>query len=94
MDKLQYNILLEESGIYEKRKLGKDEAFDPDSDFIYKETANNDKYEIIPNELTTEEIKIVLLAKQAMKLNSINTSITCIAIILILFFLLILIAIL
>lgn len=73
MDRLQYNILLEESGIYGKRKLDKDEEYDLESNYVYQETSTKDKYEIIPNDLSTEEIQIVLLTKQLKMLDSLHT---------------------
>ena len=88
MDRLQFHILLEECGIYSKRKLGKDEAYNPESDLIYKETATSDKYEIIPTDLTTEEINVALLAKQLKMLDKLHTQFAVLIILLLIPFIL------
>ncbi len=90
MDRLEYNILLEETGIYSKRKIEKDKVINSESDFIYEESATHDTYEIVPNDLTTEEIKIALLARQTKELTQMHSSLAWITFILIISFLIVL----
>lgn len=83
MDKLEYNILLEETGIYSKRKIQKAEADVLDSDLVYEESESKDRYEIIPAELSPEEIKLALLAKQTQELHRISSKLTVLVVMLI-----------
>lgn len=81
MDRLQYNILLEESGIYDKRKIENGEEYDKESDYVYKNSKDNSIYQILPNDLTPEEIKISLLATQNEKLSTIQSTVSFIAVV-------------
>lgn len=83
MDKLEYNILLEETGVYGKRKLDKEEAITQDCTLIYEESETKDRFEILPSELSPEEIKIALLAKQTKELGYISSKLTAIVVMLI-----------
>lgn len=91
MDRLEYNILLQETGIYKKKEISKDEIEACDSELLYK-TPDNKYYEIITNNLSADEIRIVLLAKQIRVQSSIGHAVGIIAFIFILFFILLIIA--
>lgn len=72
MDRLQYNILLEETGIYNKKVISKEEIDSCDGDFLYKDQSTDKLYEIIPNDMSNDEIKIALLARQTKHLDSLH----------------------
>jgi hypothetical protein len=88
MNRLEYNILLEEAGIYDKRKLDKNVEIDSASELIYEESETKDRYEIIPGDISSEEIKIALLAKQTKDLKSIHSCISWITAIIVISFVL------
>lgn len=88
MNRLEYNILLEEAGIFNKRKLDKNTEIDTNSDFIYEESGTKDRYEIIPGDISPEEIKVALLAKQTKELKSIHSCISWITAIIVITFVL------
>lgn len=87
MDRLQYNILLEEQGIYDKKEISAEEIDSCDKDLIYKIPEDNKYYKIIQNNLSTEEIRVTLLAKQTNLLKSIERTLCCIAVIIVVSFL-------
>lgn len=78
MDPLQYHILLEEADIYTKKRIDKEEVDSCDSEYVYRDNSDNTLYQIIPNEMSTEEIKTALLARQVTLLNSLYKKISII----------------
>lgn len=83
MNRQKYNALLAKTGIYEKRELKKGDAFDSESEFVFQESEPEKVYEIIPNDLSNEEIKIALLAKQNLMMKSIGSNVSILTIVIV-----------
>ena len=83
MNRKQYNILLNESDVYEKRVLDKNGTYNPENDYIYRDTATHKVFEIMPNELSAEEINTALLARQNIMMKSIKRNMTILTLVIV-----------
>ena len=82
MTKQQYNNLLEEAGIYAKTSISKEEAEGKEDIIKTKSTPDRmgqsqiNYYQLNKGELSNEEIRIALMAKQTTYLKSIKSMVS------------------